>query len=69
MSTRHGTARSLNKAPEVYGAVDDAGTIRGEIHHRTDIPQRTDLGELPNYGSSRSRYQCRVSHTVAGPSG
>ena len=21
----------------------------GEIHHRTDIPRRTDLGELPNY--------------------
>ena len=21
----------------------------GEVHHRTDIPQRTDLGELPNY--------------------
>lgn len=20
-----------------------------QIHHRTDIPQRTDLGELPNY--------------------
>ena len=47
------------QAPEVYAALDNAGTSRGEIHHRTDIPRRADLGKLPNCRSSRS--QCHVS--------
>ncbi len=28
---------------------EDRGPLFDDIHHRTDIPRRTDLGELPNY--------------------
>ena len=29
--------------------IDDLGTLRFDIIHRTDIPQRTDVGKLPPY--------------------
>ena len=31
----------------------DVGELLYEIHHREDIPKRTDLGELPNYRTHR----------------
>ena len=33
----------------VESRLRDQFGIFAEIHHRTDIPRRTDLGELPNY--------------------
>ena len=33
----------------VESRLHDQFGIFAEIHHRTDIPQRTDLGDLPNY--------------------
>ena len=33
----------------VESRLHDQFGIFAEIHHRTDIPRRTDLGELPNY--------------------
>ena len=33
----------------VESRLHDQVGIFAEIHHRTDIPQRTDLGKLPNY--------------------
>ena len=33
----------------VESRLRDQFGIFAEVHHRTDVPQRTDLGDLPNY--------------------
>ena len=37
-----------------------------DVHHRTDIPRRTDLGELPNYRTHRHTLYGRQEGVCAG---
>ena len=43
----------------VESRLRDQFGVFAEIHHRTDIPRRTDLGELPNYRMFSVNYFCR----------
>ena len=38
----------------VKARLHDQLEVLGEIHHRTDIPRRTDVGNLPNYRTHKN---------------
>ena len=39
----------------VESRLHDQFGIFAEIHHRTDVPRRTDLGALPNYRTHKHK--------------
>jgi len=45
---------------------DDRGPLFDDVVHRTDIPRRTDLGELPSYGTHKHTLYGRQEGICAG---